>query len=123
MSFVPLVDSFHKCSNFSPFTDEAGPDVVEFDVNMTAEELSELLKGKGVDEDDCALFRSIRVICILVRGRHHSLHLFSSPGLKVNGRAFSKMKLAHIDQMGVSFGSRILIEKLLEDIVSLCMSQ
>lgn len=37
---------------------------------------------------------------------------------KVNGRAFSKMKLVHIEQMGVSFGSRIIIETLLEDIVS-----
>ena len=51
----------------------------------------------------------------LVRGR---LSLFLSSGNRVNGRAFSKMKLAHIDRMGVSFGSRILIEKLLEDIVS-----
>ena len=28
------------------------------------------------------------------------------------------MKLVHIEQMGVSFGSRIIIETLLEDIVS-----
>ena len=43
---------------FTPSLDEVGPDAVEFDVNMTAEELSELLRGKGVDEEDCALFRS-----------------------------------------------------------------
>jgi hypothetical protein len=36
----------------------------------------------------------------------------------VNGRSFSKMKLLHIEQMGVSFGSRIIVETLLEDIVS-----
>lgn len=38
---------------------------------------------------------------------------------RVSGRAFSKMKLVHIEQMGVSFGSRIIIETLLEEIVSL----
>ena len=37
----------------------------------------------------------------------------------MSGRAFSKMKLVHIEQMGVSFGSRIIIETILEDIVSL----
>lgn len=37
---------------------------------------------------------------------------------KVSGRAFSKMKLVHIEQMGVSFGARIIIQDLLEDIVS-----
>lgn len=114
---------FHKCSDFSPFTDEAGSDAVEFDVNMTAEELSELFRQKGVDEVDCALFRSMPVRCIFGKGSSVLTRSFSSPANKVNGRVFSKMKLTHIDQMGVSFGSRILIEKLLEDIVSLCMPQ
>ena len=40
------------------FTDELGPDAAQFDVNMTAEELCELLKAKGVDDEDCASFRS-----------------------------------------------------------------
>lgn len=56
---------------FSPFTDEVGPDAVEFDVNMTAEELSELFRQKGVDEDDCALFRSKAERFVLVRGHLH----------------------------------------------------
>ena len=43
---------------------------------------------------------------------------FYTSANKVNGRSFSKMKLVHIEQMGVSFGSRIIIETLLEDIVS-----
>lgn len=50
-----------------------------------------------------------------------SLFFFFHPSEnKVSGRAFSKMKLVHIDQMGVSFGSRIIIETLLEEIVSYC---
>ena len=40
------------------FIDELGPDAAQFDVNMTTEELSELLKAKGVDDEDCASFRS-----------------------------------------------------------------
>ena len=39
-------------------------------------------------------------------------------GNKVNGKSFSKMKLVHIEQLGVSFGSRIIIETFLEDVVS-----
>ena len=82
---------------------------------MSVEELCQLLKQKGVDEDDCALFRS-KVHC-WVQGRQLYLILYTSAS-KVNGRSFSKMKLVHIDKMGVSFGSRIIIETLLEDIVS-----
>lgn len=83
---------------------------------MSVEELCQLLKQKGVDEDDCALFRS-KVHC-WVQGRQLYLTFLYTSANKVNGRSFSKMKLVHIEQMGVSFGSRIIIETLLEDIVS-----
>lgn len=82
---------------------------------MSVEELCQLLKQKGVDEDDCALFRS--KVRRWVQGRRFTQFFFTSAN-KVNGRSFSKMKLVHIEQMGVSFGSRIIIETLLEDIVS-----
>ena len=39
-------------------TDVDGMDDIQFSVNMTVDELNELLKLKGVDEEDCALFRS-----------------------------------------------------------------
>lgn len=48
----------HWCIKVSLLADEVGPDAIQFDENMTAEELCELLKSKGVDDEDCALFRS-----------------------------------------------------------------
>ena len=59
----------------------------------------------------------LEVRFLLVKGRQIITFLCIIVN-KVNGRAFSKMKLVHIEQMGVSFGSRIIIETLLEDIVS-----
>ena len=45
-------------SYFFVYPADIGPGEIQFDVNMSAEELCELLKQKGVNEDDCALFRS-----------------------------------------------------------------
>ena len=39
-------------------------------------------------------------------------------GSKISGREFSKLTPEHLDKLGVSLGSRIIIEELLEDIVS-----
>ena len=43
---------------FFSYPDEIGPEEIQFDVNMSIEELCQLLRQKGVDEEDCALFRS-----------------------------------------------------------------
>jgi hypothetical protein len=48
---------------------ETVPGEIQFDVNMSVEELCGLLKQKGVDDDDCALFRS-KVHC-WVKGRQN----------------------------------------------------
>ena len=64
------------------FTDEVGADEVQFSAAMSVEQLCQLLKIKGVDEEDCALFRSERYWC-LVKGRRPSPSLSLSLSLSL----------------------------------------
>ena len=60
----------------------------------------------------------MRVSFHSVKGRlttHTHTHLIET---RINGKSFSKLTPVHLDKLGVSFGSRIIIDELLEDIVS-----
>ena len=96
--------------------------------NMSVDELSKFLKDKGVHEEDCAVFTgnlasNIILLCYLWWPNFSCTHA-SYIEKKISGKAFSWLKSTHIDQLGVSFGSRIIIENLItvKEIVS-CNTQ